>query len=104
MTAFYRRLAAGSTKAEALREAKLELLRENPNLAPRFWAPFVLIGEPNARVPLREPGPDWRVAGAAALVAGATGALIRRQRRARSKGKGPSFSAPAAVSTSTVQK
>src|SRR5262249_10882378 len=92
MTAFYRRLAAGSTKAEALREAKLELLRENPDLAPRSWAPFVLIGEPNAKVPLRAPAnlwPVWTVA-AAALLAGVAGwALRRRQRRrARSKEKG----------------
>jgi CHAT domain-containing protein/Tfp pilus assembly protein PilF len=106
MTAFYRRLAGGSTKAEALREAKLEMLRQSPGLAPRYWAPFVLIGEPNARVSLHEPGRDWRVAGAAAaaVVGGLIWALLRRQRRARSKGKGPSFSAPAAVSTSTVQK
>jgi CHAT domain-containing protein len=59
MEAFYGRLAAGESKADALRGAKVDLLREETDLAPRFWAPFVLIGEPAATVPLR-PVPWWR--------------------------------------------
>ena len=53
MERFYRRLAAGEGKAEALRAAQLELLRGPVRLAdgrlldashPRHWAGFVLIG------------------------------------------------------------
>lgn len=50
MAEFYRALAASTaqkpmTKAEALRQAQLSLLREGGNFArPYFWAPFILIG------------------------------------------------------------
>ncbi len=59
MEAFYRHLALGESKADALRSAKLDLLRADPGLAPHFWAPFVLIGEPAGTVPLRAPS-WWR--------------------------------------------
>ena len=46
MIDFYQLLAAhpGVTKAEALRQAQLNLLKENRYHIPYFWAPFVLIG------------------------------------------------------------
>lgn len=45
MVGFYQQLDRGDDKAEALRRAKLELMR-NPRYAhPYFWAPFVLAGE-----------------------------------------------------------
>jgi CHAT domain-containing protein len=45
MTVFYRELAAGTPKAEALRRAQLSVLH-NPRYAhPFFWAPFVMLGE-----------------------------------------------------------
>ena len=53
MESFYRHLAEGEPKADALRSAKLELLRREPNLAPRYWAPFVLVGDAAGTVPLR---------------------------------------------------
>ncbi len=59
MEAFYRHLAGSESKADALRSAKLDLLRADPGLAPHFWAPFVLIGEPAGTVPLRAPS-WWR--------------------------------------------
>ena len=59
MEAFYRHLAFGESKADALRSAKLDLLRADPGLPPHFWAPFVLIGEPAGTVPLRTPS-WWR--------------------------------------------
>jgi CHAT domain-containing protein len=46
MTAFHRRLLAGDTKAEALRKAKLALLRDPQHGHPFYWAPFVVIGAP----------------------------------------------------------
>lgn len=45
MVEFYRRLAAGSAKAEALREAMLATRARYPN--PVNWAAFVLVGEPD---------------------------------------------------------
>ena len=56
MESFYRGLAEGEPKADALRRAKLELLRREPDLAPKYWAAFILIGEPAERIPLKAPG------------------------------------------------
>lgn len=45
MTLFYQELAkAGTTKAEALRQAQLKLLKESDFRHPFYWAPFVLVG------------------------------------------------------------
>jgi tetratricopeptide (TPR) repeat protein len=51
MKAFYRNLQAGLSKGDALRQAKLELLRGQQAAwrHPYYWAPFVLVGE--ARLP-----------------------------------------------------
>jgi CHAT domain-containing protein/Tfp pilus assembly protein PilF len=43
MTSFYRNLARGEGKADALRMASVELRHRYPN--PYYWAPFVLIGK-----------------------------------------------------------
>lgn len=49
MKEFYRRLAAGATAADALREAQLAT-RENARYAdPRYWAAFTLTGNPQGR-------------------------------------------------------
>ncbi|MBV9959756.1 MAG: CHAT domain-containing protein, partial [Acidobacteria bacterium] len=42
MTDCYSRLCAGASVATALREAQLELMKEQPH--PFFWSPFVLFG------------------------------------------------------------
>jgi len=55
MKTFYGRLAAGESKAAALSGAKRDLLAEEPGLAPRSWAPFVIIGERRGSVALRPP-------------------------------------------------
>jgi CHAT domain-containing protein len=49
MKSFYKHLRQGMAKDAALRQAKLDLLKGQKRLwqHPRFWAPFVLIGEPN---------------------------------------------------------
>jgi CHAT domain-containing protein len=52
MTSFYDHLSTGRSKSEALREAKLDLLRNPGTAAPRDWAPFVLIGEGVGTVPI----------------------------------------------------
>ena len=45
MTEFYRQLASSKTsKAEALRNAQLTLLKNREYQNPYFWAPFVLVG------------------------------------------------------------
>ncbi|HKR28361.1 MAG TPA: CHAT domain-containing protein, partial [Acidobacteriaceae bacterium] len=47
MKTFYTRLNHGASKPEALREAKLQLLRgSNPSWrSPYFWAAFIVVGE-----------------------------------------------------------
>jgi CHAT domain-containing protein len=47
MRAFYGNLKSGQRYAEALRAAKLSLLRSStPAIRhPYFWAPFILVGE-----------------------------------------------------------
>ncbi|OAB60429.1 hypothetical protein AY599_18975 [Leptolyngbya valderiana BDU 20041] len=45
MSAFYGALAQpGTTKAEALRQAQLQLLEQGEYFPPYFWAPYVLVG------------------------------------------------------------
>lgn len=43
--AFYTNLRAGMDKAEAMRQAKLKLIRSDPDLSPSKWAPFIVIGD-----------------------------------------------------------
>ena len=57
MEFFYRNLKEGQSKAEALRQAKKQLMQtriwsdalkeEQPLAAPYFWAPFILSGRGN---------------------------------------------------------
>ncbi len=42
---FYRSLKAGKRRGEALREAKLSLVKNSATSHPFYWAPFILIGE-----------------------------------------------------------
>ncbi|MFO1327949.1 MAG: CHAT domain-containing tetratricopeptide repeat protein [Rubrivivax sp.] len=44
MEDFYRRLVAGTAPAQALAEAKRTLAANPRHAAPRYWAPFVLVG------------------------------------------------------------
>jgi CHAT domain-containing protein len=53
MEAFYRHLVQGETKKEALRQAKMDMLREfGDAVPPLYWAGFVLVGDGNGRVAL----------------------------------------------------
>jgi CHAT domain-containing protein len=68
--AFYRHLAEGHPVGEALRFAKLDLMRHGA--APRQWAAFTIIGDPSVRIPLRTPSRSpwgWLLA----VMAGAAG-------------------------------
>lgn len=49
MEAFYSRLADGEGVAAALRQAQLEVMRSEQHGDPRYWAAFVLTGDPQAR-------------------------------------------------------
>jgi CHAT domain-containing protein len=45
MVDFYDKLLAGMSKAEALAEAKRQMIRRDPGYAkPYYWAPFILVG------------------------------------------------------------
>jgi len=52
MKSFYKHLKAGKGKAEALRQAKLDMIRSDipAYRFPYFWAPFVLLGQANMMV------------------------------------------------------
>ncbi len=45
MGRFYQGLAAGKEKGAALREAQLDLLRQEQYRHPFYWAPFILVGD-----------------------------------------------------------
>jgi len=45
MAAFYRRLAGGANPVDALRAARLELLKNSAWSSPYYWAGFELQGE-----------------------------------------------------------
>ncbi len=69
MARFYRRLAAGETAAAALRRAQQTLRdlveeregrRERPYAHPFYWAPFCLLGAPEARLASQEFDADER--------------------------------------------
>lgn len=51
MKRFYVHLAQGQDEASALRQAKLDYLKQNPGKPPIFWAPFVVVGD--ASKPIR---------------------------------------------------
>ncbi len=81
MSRFYGHLADGESKALALQSAKLDLLRHDPRLAPRYWAPFVLIGEPNGKVPLKRASAArrWEIAAVGMGIVAALWTLSRRR-------------------------
>jgi CHAT domain-containing protein len=55
MRGFYGRLASGSDRAAALRDAKLGLLRRfGANAVPYYWAGFVLVGDSAGRIDLKD--------------------------------------------------
>jgi CHAT domain-containing protein len=45
MTDFYELMATGKTKSDALRQAKLNMMKKKPN--PFYWGAFVLTGKPD---------------------------------------------------------
>lgn len=45
MMAFYKELAAGQSKAEALRRAQLSVMHDPRFAHPYYWAPFIVLGD-----------------------------------------------------------
>lgn len=83
ITLFYKYLAAGASKSEALRAAKLEYLQNAPAELnhPYFWAGMTFIGDD---APLAYSSPRWpRIAIPAALVLIAGAVLWVRRRRTK---------------------
>lgn len=54
MLNFYRELNRSGDKAGALRLAKLKFIGEANNAHPYYWAPFILIGQPESAVTSRQ--------------------------------------------------
>jgi hypothetical protein len=81
---FYAALARGLPVADALREARLPLLRRGA--PPTSWAAFTVVGDPLVTVPLRQPAPTlppwWTLA---ALTAAPAGLLAYRAYRGRAR-------------------
>jgi CHAT domain-containing protein len=74
MDAFYDSLAAGLSKAEALRRARREIRGVQATSSARYWAPFVIIGDGEGVVPgTRSSGRPSRALGAAAVAAAILG-------------------------------
>ncbi len=44
MTKLYKKILGGKSYADALRQSKLETIKENIDSPPRYWAPFILVG------------------------------------------------------------
>jgi len=82
MRVFYRELGRGTSKAEALRTAKLSLLHSGtPSASPEFWAAFVLTGDGREVLPVR----GWSIVfGPAALAVLVLSAFIGVYRRRKS--------------------
>jgi hypothetical protein len=81
MTAFYRELAAGRSKSEALRAAKLERIRRG-SAGVGDWAAFILFGDGAGTIPLVESPPTlWPAAlGLFTGLAAAAGLALRARR------------------------
>ncbi len=45
MVGFYKHLSKGEDEATALKNAKLDFMRDNPGAAPFYWAGFIIAGE-----------------------------------------------------------
>ena len=60
MRAFYKNLSTGMDKAEALRAAKFQYLKESqaPLNHPAFWSPFIQMGD-SQPIQIQEKGADW---------------------------------------------
>jgi CHAT domain-containing protein len=81
MGLFYRNLARGESKAQALRNAKLDFLRAGGELAqPQYWAAFVLNGDGRAAIPRVIP---WIWFFDAVVVLALLTYLVRRRSAAR---------------------
>jgi CHAT domain-containing protein len=76
MRRFYEQLERGLSQSEALRAAKLSMIRDASTSAPRFWAGFILSGDATKPIPLA--GPAWWRHSASWLIAavGAAGAYL----------------------------
>jgi CHAT domain-containing protein/Tfp pilus assembly protein PilF len=84
MARFYRHLADGEPKAQALRRARLDLYGRRDTRHPYYWAPWILIGDGVAVIefPPRR-GRLLLPAAAAALLVAAAWVFYRRRHRRR---------------------
>jgi hypothetical protein len=81
MERFYIHLRNGMSKAEALRQAQIDVRQEHPN--PHYWAGYVLSGDPGE--PVAYSSVPWLIGGALLvllLLAGLRIWIFIRQRKA----------------------
>jgi len=85
MVDFHRELRAHPdgpfAKAEALRQAKLRMLRDRAHRHPFYWAPFVLVGDPGRRTLTTPPPTPARSPASRSPSARSAGPARRRNQR-----------------------
>jgi CHAT domain-containing protein/tetratricopeptide (TPR) repeat protein len=83
MKSFYAGLGRGATAGEALAGAKRALARSRRTADPFYWAGFVLVGDPDVRIPLRRRPDATVVLGltVAVMAVAAILAILSRRRR-----------------------
>jgi hypothetical protein len=83
MKAFYAGLGRGASAGEALAGARRSLARNRRTAAPFYWAGFVLVGDPEVRIPLRRRPDATVVVGltVGVMAVAAVLALVSRRRR-----------------------
>jgi CHAT domain-containing protein len=98
MRRFYEELESGRSKSEALRAAKLSMIRDASMSAPRYWAGFILSGDAAGPIPLAGAA-WWRNSALWWIVAAAGSGTYLAYRRMRAAARQSTDPLPSALSS-----